>query len=295
MRGLLLCMLAVFTSAVQAQAKPEMARLEYDLRPRQIAERTWIIEGAVEDFTRANGCNIINTAFISTGAGVVVVNTGPSRAYGEQQRRAIERITREPVVRVLSLNLHPDYFFGNQAWADRPTQALAGSISGMQAEGRAYADNLYRLCGDWMKGTESTPSRDIVEPGVLQIGIHKLELRRLIGHTSDDLVLIDHTTGVDPDFHLRLVHLQGAGRRDKTPFPVGTNVLLFPHWKVDTERGSYFCTYPFIQSLLSFAPEERQLHFQATAGHARTGPTLLHAWPCQAPGRYEVLCLLADT
>lgn len=192
----MLWLLAACAGAALAQARPDMARLEYDLRPRQIAERTWVIEGAVEDFSRANGCNIINTAFIATGAGVVVVNTGPSRLYGEQQRRAVERITREPVVRVLSLNLHPDYFFGNQPWADRPTQALPGSINGMQAEGRAYADNLYRLCGDWMKGTESTPSRQAIEPGVLQIGAHKLELRRLSGHTGDDLVLIDHTSGV---------------------------------------------------------------------------------------------------
>ncbi|MDP1687747.1 quinoprotein relay system zinc metallohydrolase 1 [Hydrogenophaga sp.] len=189
-------MIAAFAGAALAQSRPDMARLAYDLRPRQIAEGTWVIEGAVDDFSRANGCNIINTAFIATGAGVVVVNTGPSRAYGEQQRRAIERVTREPVVRVLSLNLHPDYFFGNQAWSDRPTQALPGSISGMQAEGGAYADNLYRLCGDWMKGTESTPSRQAIEPGVLQVGGHKLELRRLSGHTRDDLVLIDHTTGV---------------------------------------------------------------------------------------------------
>jgi quinoprotein relay system zinc metallohydrolase 1 len=196
LRALLLWLIAAFAGAALAQSRPDMARLAYDLRPRQIAEGTWVIEGAVDDFSRANGCNIINTAFIATGAGVVVVNTGPSRAYGEQQRRAIERVTREPVVRVLSLNLHPDYFFGNQAWADRPTQALQGSISGMQAEGGAYADNLYRLCGDWMKGTESTPSRQPIEPGVLQVGGHKLELRRLSGHTSDDLVLIDHTTGV---------------------------------------------------------------------------------------------------
>lgn len=196
MRALLLWLIAAFAGAALAQARPDMARLAYDLRPRQIAEGTWVIEGAVDDFSRANGCNIINTAFIATGAGVVVVNTGPSRAYGEQQRRAIERVTREPVLRVLSLNLHPDYFFGNQAWADRPTQALQGSIGGMQAEGGAYADNLYRLCGDWMKGTESTPSRQLIEPGVLQVGGHKLELRRLSGHTSDDLVLIDHTTGV---------------------------------------------------------------------------------------------------
>lgn len=177
-------------------SKPDMPSLNYDLQPRQIAEGTWVMEGAVQDFSRANGCNIINTAFIATGSGVVVINTGPSRLYGEQQRRAIERVTREPVARVLALNLHPDYFFGNQAWAHRPTQALPGSIAGMQAEGAAYADNLYRLCGDWMRGTESTPARDAVLPQTLQLGQHPLELMRLQGHTADDLLLLDRRTGV---------------------------------------------------------------------------------------------------
>ena len=200
---LLLCAALALGGAAQAQtitvppaSAPDAATFNYDLRPRQIAEGTWVIEGAVADFSRANGCNIINTAFITTGAGVVVINTGPSRLYGEQQRRAIERLTREPVQRVLSLNLHPDYFFGNQAWADRPTQALPGSIAGMQAEGGAYADNLYRLCGDWMRGTESTPAREPVPPQTLPLGQHRLELMRLQGHTADDLVLLDHHTGV---------------------------------------------------------------------------------------------------
>lgn len=176
--------------------RPDMAGLDYDLRARQIAPRTWVIEGAVDDFSRKNGCNIINTAFIATGEGVVVINTGPSRLYGEQQRRLIGQTTSEPVVQVLNLNLHPDYFFGNQAWADRPVQALAGSIAGMQAEGAAYADNLYRLCGDWMKGTASTPASVPVAPGTRNLGQHRLELLRLEGHTADDLVLLDHSTGV---------------------------------------------------------------------------------------------------
>jgi len=161
--------------AVQAQpvpvppfaSKPDLARADYDLKPRQIAPGTWVIEGEVADFSRANGCNIINTAFIDTGDGLVVINTGPSRLYGEQQRRAIERITKAPVRKVLQLNLHPDYFFGHQAWDDRPTEALAGTIAGARAEGGAYADNLYRLCGDWMRGTESTPSREAIDPKAL--------------------------------------------------------------------------------------------------------------------------------
>ena len=173
-----------------------VASLDYALQPRQIAEGVWVIEGAVGDFSRSNGCNIINTGFIVTGAGVVVVNTGPSRLYGEQQRRAIERITREPVVKVFNLNQHPDYFFGNQAWPEFPAQALAGSIAGMQAEGQSYAANMYRLCGDWMKGTEPSPASQPVAPQTLQLGAHRLELRRLQGHTSDDLLLLDHSTGV---------------------------------------------------------------------------------------------------
>jgi len=184
------------SAALAAPAQTSLKLPDYRLQPRELAADTWVIEGAVEDFSRANGCNIINTAFIATGAGVVVVNTGPSRQYGEQQRQAIARVTDEPVLRVLNLNLHPDYFFGNQAWVDRPTAALAGSIAGMVAEGPSYATNLYRLCGDAMAGTEPTPARDALTPGPWPLGTHRLELLRLEGHTGDDLVLLDHSTGV---------------------------------------------------------------------------------------------------
>ena len=181
-------------------SKPVLAQRDYDLKPRSIARGTWVIEGAVADFSPENGCNIINTAFIDTGGGVVVINTGPSRRYGEQQRQAIARLTRAPVRKVWQLNLHPDYFFGHQAWADVPTEALAGTIAGARAEGAAYADNLYRLCGDWMQGTESTPARQPLDakdwPVSVTLGAHRFELWRFSGHTEDDLVVLDTTTGV---------------------------------------------------------------------------------------------------
>ncbi|MBY0464433.1 MAG: quinoprotein relay system zinc metallohydrolase 1 [Burkholderiales bacterium] len=179
-------------------AKPDT--LDYGLAPRELAPGHWVIEGAVDDFGRHNGCNIINTAFILTAAGPVVINTGPSRLYGEQQRLAVNRVAAaatpangQPVAtgRVLNLNLHPDYFFGNQAWAGWPTLALPGTRAGMRAEGPAYADNLYRLCGDWMKETESTPATADLAAGPLTAGRHTLVLHRLQGHTDDDLVVLD--------------------------------------------------------------------------------------------------------
>jgi quinoprotein relay system zinc metallohydrolase 1 len=181
--------------AASAQAL-DASRLDYQLQPRAIAPGVWVIEGAVEDFSRSNGCNIINTGFIATEAGTLVINTGPSRLYGQQQRTAIASATAQPVRRVVHLNLHPDYFFGNQAWSDVPTAALPGTRAGMQAEGKAYEDNLYRLCGDWMRGTESQPAREDQATGLAPLGPHRLEWLRLQGHTGDDLVLIDHSTGV---------------------------------------------------------------------------------------------------
>ncbi len=151
-----------------------------------------MIEGAVADFHPGNGCNIINTVVLTSEDGTLVVNTGVSRLYGEQQRAALARLKAAPVRQVVNLNLHPDYFLGNQAWADVPTLALPGTRAGMQAEGKAYEDNLYRLCGDWMRGTEARPATQDLQPGPFRLGGRRLEWRRLSGHTSDDLVLMDH-------------------------------------------------------------------------------------------------------
>ena len=115
--------LALCGTAAAQKADPKT--LDYRLSARALAPGVWVVEGDNADFSVANGCNIINTGFIATGAGVVVVNTGPSRRYGEQLRALIARTTPEPVAQVVHLNLHPDYFLGNQAFADVPRRATA--------------------------------------------------------------------------------------------------------------------------------------------------------------------------
>ena len=196
LRRRLLAAAALLPLAIAAQYRADPATHDYRLAPRELAAGVWVIEGAVEDFSRTNGCNIINTGFIVTGSGVLVINTGPSRRYGEQQRAAIARVTPQPVVAVLNLNLHPDYFFGNEAYADVPVYATADTIAGMQREVRAYGDNMYRLCGDWMKGTEARVATHALPAGPLKIGAREFELLRLSGHTASDLVLRDAASGV---------------------------------------------------------------------------------------------------
>jgi quinoprotein relay system zinc metallohydrolase 1 len=176
--------------------RPDGATLNYRLAARRLAPGVYVVEGANADFSRDNGCNIINTGFIVGRDGVLVVNTGPSRRYGEQLRALIARTTPKPVLQVLHLNLHPDYFLGNQAFADVPRRATAATLDGMRAEAKAYEDNLYRVCGDWMKGTEALlPDRPIAA-GPLDFAGRRLELLELRGHTVSDAVLIDRDSGV---------------------------------------------------------------------------------------------------
>ena len=78
------------------------AELRYRLEPRQIAEGTWLFEGSTENFEKSNGANIVNTAFIVTAEGVVVIDTGPSRRYGEEMREAIAEGRFEALRRELS-------------------------------------------------------------------------------------------------------------------------------------------------------------------------------------------------
>lgn len=187
-----LFILALMTClALSAQAE-----LRYQLQPREIAEGVWLLEGSTANFDKQNGANVVNTAFIVTPAGVVVVDTGPSRRYGEALREAIASVTGQPVVKVLLTHHHPDHVLGNQAFGDVPIAALAGSTQLLREQGEAMTENMYRMVGDWMRGTEVVLPGETVEAGVLEIGGRRLRLLALRGHTGADLAVFDEATGV---------------------------------------------------------------------------------------------------
>lgn len=175
---------------------PARAEWDYRLQPRKIAEDTWVVEGRLEDFSFSNGGNIVNTAFIATPAGVVVIDSGPSRRYGEQLLAAIRRVSDRPVVKVLLTHHHPDHFLGNQAFPPASLAALPGTLAALKAEGGAFTENMYRLTGDWMLETEMVVPTQALAPGILEIGGHRLELLALDGHTQTDLAILDQRTGV---------------------------------------------------------------------------------------------------
>ncbi len=175
---------------------PSHAELRYTLQPRQIADDVWLLEGSTDNFDKANGGNIVNTGFIVTESGVVVIDSGPSRRYGEAMRAAIASVTDRPVIKLLLTHHHPDHVLGNQAFTDVPIAALAGTTELLREQGNAMAENMYRLVGDWMRGTEVVLPTETLAPGTLEIGGRALRLLALRGHTGADLAILDERSGV---------------------------------------------------------------------------------------------------
>lgn len=190
MKRLLGVLLLLAASQLQA------VDFDYRLAAVPVAKDVYAFIGKTEDFDTANGGNIVNTAFIVAPQGVIVIDSGPSLRYGRQMRRAIAAVTAKPIALVINTHHHPDHFLGNQAFADVPIAALAETRDGIAADGNAFAENLYRMSGDWMKGTEVQLPGQTLSAGIVDLAGRRLRLVALDGHTGADLVIVDAKSGV---------------------------------------------------------------------------------------------------
>ena len=121
-------------------------------QPKEVADGVFLLRGLDEHLSAANGGNIANVVFMTTGDGVVLFDTGPSRLYGEELKEAIKSVTLEPVRRVIVSHAHPDHYLGSQIFEDLPIEALPAARDVIADIGDFFTDNMYRLVDVWMRG-----------------------------------------------------------------------------------------------------------------------------------------------
>jgi quinoprotein relay system zinc metallohydrolase 1 len=172
------------------------APLTYSLRPTRLADGVWLIAGAQEAITRTNGGAIANVSILDTSEGAVIIDTGPSRRYGEALHRIAKELTGKNVVRVYLTHFHPDHVFGNQAFDAKLIAAPQGVIDGLNQLGNGFADAMYKTAGDWMRGTELVLPQHVVTGEPEDFGDRRLRPLLLQGHTAADLVIFDERSGL---------------------------------------------------------------------------------------------------
>ena len=172
------------------------APLAYALEPTAVADGVWVVFGAREDFSRANGGAIVNCGIVDTSDGAVIIDTGSSLRYGEALRTLAQKLTGKPVARVYITHSHPDHILGNQAFDAGSIAAHPAVIDGIARDGDAFATNLYGLLGDWMRGTAAVVPQVSLTGESERIGEREFVFVPLRGHTSCDLAILDRRSGV---------------------------------------------------------------------------------------------------
>lgn len=172
------------------------APLSYTLSPQKIADGVWMIAGAQEAITLENGGAIANIVIMDSSDGAIVIDTGPSRRFGEALAALAQSLTSKPIARVYITHFHPDHALGNQGFDAKLIAAPEGVITGLKEMGNSFSDAMYYIARDWMRGTEIIlPTIAVTVNTVEEIGGRRLNLMSLSGHTSSDLAVFDETSG----------------------------------------------------------------------------------------------------
>jgi quinoprotein relay system zinc metallohydrolase 1 len=174
----------------------EAAPLTYTIKPIKIGDGAWMIAGANEVITLENGGAIANITILDSTAGAIIIDTGPSRRFGEQLAAVAKELTGKSIARVYVTHFHPDHVFGNQAFAPGTLAAPQGVIDGLRVMGNGFSDAMYYIARDWMRGTEIVLPEKAVETGIEDIGGRRLNLFDLAGHTASDLAIYEANSGL---------------------------------------------------------------------------------------------------
>jgi quinoprotein relay system zinc metallohydrolase 1 len=170
------------------------AAFRYDLKPEVVADGIWVVRGADDAILMGNGGAIANVTILDTADGAVLVDAGPSLRYGTELTALSKKLTGKPVVRVYLTHLHPDHTYGDAAFQPAQIAATSALIAELKTEGPGFSDGMYRLLGDWMRGTElHIPGHVIATPSET-IGGRTLRLLALAGHSGADLAIYDEAT-----------------------------------------------------------------------------------------------------
>ncbi|MFN3792993.1 MBL fold metallo-hydrolase [Massilia sp.] len=131
-----------------------------------------------------------NLAFIVTGAGVVLVDSGASMLGAETIESAIRAVTRQPVRWVINTGSQDHRWLGNHYFKQRGATiiAFAATVETQRGFAAQHLERLERILGDRYAGTLPAYA-DAPLPGesaALELGGEVLQLMRTDAHFPGD-------------------------------------------------------------------------------------------------------------
>lgn len=165
---------------------------EYDLTPVKVSEDVHCFFGAPENITQENGGNMVNTCFVQTKEGFVVIDSGPTFGYAQEAYAQMQKIKNLPVKVVINTHEHDDHWLGNSFYKSKGA-LLMGPRTYEQNVIPGMSTRMQRSVGEeTYTGTKVVKLDKIVDTHyAFTLGDMVFELKKLVekAHTQGDLVV----------------------------------------------------------------------------------------------------------
>lgn len=165
---------------------------EYHLTPVKVSEDVHCFFGALENITKENGGNMVNTCFVQTKKGYVVIDSGPTYAYAEQAYAQMQKIQNLPVKYVIDTHDHDDHWLGNSFYKSKGA-LLIGPRTYEQNVVVGMETRMQRTLGSEIYGKTKIVNLDTVVDHNLTLNVDGkiFEIQQLVAkaHTQGDLII----------------------------------------------------------------------------------------------------------
>lgn len=165
---------------------------------QRVADGVYVVGGSGARATADNGGHVFNTGVLVGTDGVVVIDPGPTAAFGARLRAAIAALTPKPVVLLINSHAQAEVALANSAFPGVPARAHPRVVRFMDARCTVCLDNLRAVLGD-----EALAGTSIVVPQPVDDRVHTITAggRRLrllpfaAAATVADLAVLDEASG----------------------------------------------------------------------------------------------------
>lgn len=136
-----------------AEIPPTLARL---LTPLPVADGIWYFRGSIDQRSFENQGFNLNTGFVITSAGVVVIDAGPAFKVARAMADAIATVTDQPIVAVINTGSQDHRWLGNGWFAAHgiPIIALQRTVTTQRHYAPAHMERLQAILREGFAGTQ---------------------------------------------------------------------------------------------------------------------------------------------
>ena len=90
---------------------------DFNLTPKKVSSGVYCFFGEPEAMNMTNNGNMVNTCYLNTSKGYVVIDSGSSYAYAQSAYKAMQKIKPLSVALVINTHVHDDHWLGNGFFA----------------------------------------------------------------------------------------------------------------------------------------------------------------------------------